>query len=262
MSSTRPSARDLWARVTMKATCLTRGILPAAVFSRAIVTRTGSRRWRCAIAAMRGRHGRREERRLPLRRRGGEDRLDVLGEAHVEHLVRLVEDEDAHRVELQRAPLQVVERAAGGRHHDVDAALQGADLLVHRRAAVERHDAEVEPLRVLVDRPPPPAWPARAWGRGRGRSSGRGAPRRPPRSAGAAAARRRRSCPVPVAAWPSTSCPARRTRDGLALDRGRLLVPEGGRGGHERLGQAEGREVGGRGVLRCFRHAGWYRAAA
>ena len=58
-----------------------------------------------------------------------EDRLEVLGEAHVEHLVGLVEHDGAHRAEIERAALDVVERAAGRRDDDVDAALQRAQLL-------------------------------------------------------------------------------------------------------------------------------------
>ena len=57
-------------------------------------TRTGSSR--CVLRdrgdARRQRGG--EERRLPLGGRRLEDRLEVLGEAHVEHLVRLVEHDD------------------------------------------------------------------------------------------------------------------------------------------------------------------------
>ena len=70
-----------------------------------------------------------------------EDRVEVLGEAHVEHLVGFVEDEHAQRVELQRPAADVIERAARRGDDDVGAALERADLLVHRRAAVERQHA-------------------------------------------------------------------------------------------------------------------------
>ena len=42
-----------------------------------------------------------------------EDLLDVLGEAHVEHLVRFIEDDDLKAAQLQRSPVDVVERAPG-----------------------------------------------------------------------------------------------------------------------------------------------------
>ncbi len=54
--------------------------------------RAGSRRCLRAMASMRLRKRGRKEHRLPARWRLGEDRLKILGEAHVEHLVGLVED--------------------------------------------------------------------------------------------------------------------------------------------------------------------------
>ena len=70
------------------------------------------------------RHGRREEHRLALARAPREDRVEVLGEAHVEHLVGLVEhDASARSSSDERAAPQVVERAARRRDDDVDAAL-------------------------------------------------------------------------------------------------------------------------------------------
>ncbi len=53
--------------------------------------------------------GGREERRLPLGRRGPEDSLDVLDEAHGEHLVGLVQHDHAHAAQLQGAPSDVVQ---------------------------------------------------------------------------------------------------------------------------------------------------------
>jgi hypothetical protein len=74
------------------------------------------------------RHGGREHQRLPLPREQLEDPVDLGQEAHVEHVVRLVEHQVLDAVELERAPLQVVEEAAGGGHDDVRAPAQGADL--------------------------------------------------------------------------------------------------------------------------------------
>ena len=63
--------------------------------------RIGSRWWRFAIASMRG--GMVAEKSTVWRSGGRflEDRLDVLGEAHVEHLVGLVEHDDAHAAQLR-----------------------------------------------------------------------------------------------------------------------------------------------------------------
>ena len=59
------------------------------------------------------RHGRREEQRLALRRQLADDPPDVVDEAHVEHAVGLVEDEDVRPGRAERAPvLHQVEQAA------------------------------------------------------------------------------------------------------------------------------------------------------
>ena len=52
---------------------------------------------------------------------------------------------------VERAAADVIERAAGRRDDDVGAAFEGADLLRHRGAAVERHDGKRGAAGVLVD---------------------------------------------------------------------------------------------------------------
>ncbi len=96
------------------------------------------------------RHRRREERRLSRRRGGFENRVEILGEPHVEHFVRFVEDEHAKRIELERAPPDVIERSTRRRHDDLRAALQLANLSVHRRSAVHRQHRQAHAFRVLV----------------------------------------------------------------------------------------------------------------
>ena len=71
----------------------------------------------------------------------GEDRLDVLGEAHLEHLVGLVEDEEAQLGEVEGALLEVVHDAAGRADDDVHAATQRGELDAVALAAVDRQDA-------------------------------------------------------------------------------------------------------------------------
>ncbi len=83
------------------------------------------------------RHRGAEERGLPLRRDLLEDGLDVVDEAHVEHLVGLVEDEEAEVIQLQGAAAHVVHDAAGRADHDVDAALQATELALVRLATVD-----------------------------------------------------------------------------------------------------------------------------
>ncbi len=77
-----------------------------------------------------GRHGGREEQRLAGEGQHLADALDVGDEAHVEHAVGLVDDEDFHRVQKELAAFAVVPSAAGRRDQHVGAALELAFLLV------------------------------------------------------------------------------------------------------------------------------------
>ena len=99
-----------------------------------------------------GRDRGREQHRLALVRRRVEDRLEVFGEAHVEHLVRLVEHDDLHGVEPQRAATDVVERSTRGGDDDVDAAGQCVELPSDVLAAIDRQDSRPQLPAVLVDR--------------------------------------------------------------------------------------------------------------
>ena len=92
--------------------------------------------------ADRRRHRRREERRLATRGRRREDRLDVLEEAEVEHLVGLVEDDVAAVVQQQRPARDEVEHAPDGADDDVAAAAQLRLLVADRRAAEDGDDVD------------------------------------------------------------------------------------------------------------------------
>ena len=59
--------------------------------------------------------------------------LDVGEEAEVEHLVGLVEDDDARVAEVEVTLLGEVDEAAGGADDDLDAALEGLDLGLYAR---------------------------------------------------------------------------------------------------------------------------------
>jgi hypothetical protein len=77
----------------------------------------------------------REEQRLPL---GGEvlqDAADVGQEAHVEHAVRLVEDQHLETLEAGVGEAEVVQQPAGGRDQDVDAPAERVLLRAHADAA-------------------------------------------------------------------------------------------------------------------------------
>ena len=138
-------------------------------------------------------------------RRGPEDRLDVLGEAHVEHLVGLVEHDDADAVEPQRAAIDVVDRPARRGDDDVDAVAQGAELAADRLAAVDRQDPHAELAPVAVHR----LGHLHGELAGRHQHEGDGLRRRTVGSTSCSAGRANAAVlPVPVAACPSTSWPA------------------------------------------------------
>ena len=86
--------------------------------------------------------GRREEEGLAVAGRLGDDPVDRRLEAHVEHPVGLVEDEDLDLVELERAALEQVLEATGRGDQDVGA-LGALDLGAEADAAVDGGDAEV-----------------------------------------------------------------------------------------------------------------------
>ena len=86
--------------------------------------------------------GGREEQVLALRGQQGEDLPDVPDEAHVEHPVRLVEDQDLDPGEVDRSLAHVVEEPARRGHHDLGAGAEGPDLGVEADPAVDRRGAE------------------------------------------------------------------------------------------------------------------------
>jgi len=96
-----------------------------------------------AIAAMRE-GGSRRRGPSACRPASPRDGFQILGEAHVQHLVGLVEDQYAERRQLERAAAQVVERASRRGDDDVHAAAERADLRAHGRAAVDRQDGDAE----------------------------------------------------------------------------------------------------------------------
>ena len=97
------------------------------------------------------REGRREHQVLALRRQQGEDLLDVGQEAHVEHPVGLVEDEDLDLAEVGDPLADEVEQPARRRDEDLDPAAEGLDLGVHRDAAVDDGRAERDRPTVCPD---------------------------------------------------------------------------------------------------------------
>jgi len=112
-------------------TCSTRG--GPAAGRRAIVT--------ADECLDRGRERGREEHRLPGRRCGSEQLLDVLLEAHVEHPIRLVEDQHADGGQVERAAGEVVRQPARRADDDLAAPFQFGKLPFVGVASIERRHA-------------------------------------------------------------------------------------------------------------------------
>ena len=205
--------------------------LPAAVFSRATVMRAGSCRCRSAIDRIRGGQRRREQRRLP--RSGVASRIASRSSAKPMSSISSASSSTSTRtLEVERPAPDVVERPARRGDDDSAPRFERTDLLLHRRAAVDRHDAQPGAARVLVNRlghlhrelARRHEHEAAACAGPAGGSSSR---RWIIGSANAAV------LPVPVAACASRSRPARSSGNRLALDRRRLFVAERGDGAHE-----------------------------
>ncbi len=89
------------------------------------------------------RHGGGEEQGLARERDQLADALDVGDEAHVEHAVGFVDDQELDAGEQQPSALEVIEQATRRRDQHVDAAHELHVLIVERDAADDQRDVEL-----------------------------------------------------------------------------------------------------------------------
>ena len=99
-----------------------------------------------------GRHRGGEEQRLPSERHELADLLDVRDEAHVEHPVGLVDDEDLDAGQQEFAALREVEQAAGRGDQHVGAARDLGFLVAEGDAADQQRDVDLVIDAVAVER--------------------------------------------------------------------------------------------------------------
>ncbi len=92
-----------------------------------------------------------KSKRLPGLGQLGADFLDVGDEAHVEHPVRLVDDEQAAAVEHDLAAAEQVHQPPGRRDQHVDALFQRLDLVAHLHAADQQRHGELVMLAVFLE---------------------------------------------------------------------------------------------------------------
>ena len=83
------------------------------------------------------RHGGGEEQHVSVLGHFGQDGVDAVREAHVEHLVGLVEDYVADAAEVYRLSVQQVEQSSGRGHDHVHAFPQRLDLALNARSAID-----------------------------------------------------------------------------------------------------------------------------
>ena len=175
-------------------------------------TRTGSIKISPERRADFTRHGGRKQQRLALFGQERGDLANIAHEAHVEHPVGLVEDEEFDRIEPEQPLVHEIEQAAGRGDENVDAARQGIELWLLADAAHDHGLAQMQILAIgaelVVDldrefagrrkdqgaRTAPPVGPAVS-----GKLVEKSAARRPP------------SCRCRSGAMPSMSRPARRS---------------------------------------------------
>jgi len=84
-----------------------------------------------------GRHRGGKQEGLAVSRKGADDPPNVREESHVEHAVRLVEDEDLETAEVHVPAGHVVEESPRRRDNDIDAGSEGVFLRGHSDAAVD-----------------------------------------------------------------------------------------------------------------------------
>ena len=97
-------------------------------------------------------HGGGEERDLASGRGLLEDPVDILCEAHVEHLVGLVQDERLEHVQRERAALEMVHHAPGRADDDLRVAAQLAELQAVTLSAVDRqHEKALQMLGIALE---------------------------------------------------------------------------------------------------------------
>ena len=92
-------------------------------------------------------HRCREEQRVAVSRHVVEYLVDAVGEAHVEHLVSLVEHHVLHSLELCGSAVHKVDKSARCSHDNLRSVLQSAHLVDDRRTTI--HGNNVNTLNIL-----------------------------------------------------------------------------------------------------------------
>jgi hypothetical protein len=189
------------------------------------------------------RHRRGEEQRLTLRRKARHHSPELGSEAHVQHPVRLVEDQHLDVVESRGSGVEVIDQTSWRRDEDRPALTQGLALTFLRHTADDHRGAHpgltaerIHRLRDLHRELPGGREHQRA---GAGLS---GEPLEHRQEV-------RRGLSGPGGGAPDDVGPGQRRRDGLALDGGGSGEPGRAHRTERGGGQTEGMEIGSRDLL-------------
>jgi hypothetical protein len=88
-------------------------------------------------------HGGREKQVLAVRRQFLENSTKIREEAHVEHVIRFVEDQGLHVAKAQSTLPDQVQNATGTAHNNFRVATQCSDLAMSRYAAENRDSLQL-----------------------------------------------------------------------------------------------------------------------
>jgi hypothetical protein len=99
-----------------------------------------------------GRQGRREQKRLPIRRDFFYNPTHVRQKTHVEHAIHFVEHQKFHFLQRHRALLEQIEQSSGGGYENIDTALEFIALFSVTDAAVHQRDSQISEAAIIAER--------------------------------------------------------------------------------------------------------------
>jgi len=103
----------------------------------------------CKRADLVGHRGGKEH-RLPACGHLGYDLSHVFDESHIQHSICLIQDKHLNRLQVEGAPLEVIQKASRRRDGNVQAAAQDLELLFHVNTAVNRCGSQMNKLSIYV----------------------------------------------------------------------------------------------------------------
>src|SRR5262249_60258016 len=72
------------------------------------------------------------------------NRIEILCEAHIEHLIRFIKHHDLHMIQFQRLTTDMIEGASRCGHDHINATFEGMKLWTDRLPSIDRQNADTE----------------------------------------------------------------------------------------------------------------------